>query len=81
MYTGPRHRLPRLILLLAAGPPTLAELCVALDAGARTIQQDLQALEEGGILLERHQSSGGDRPGRQPTRYQLAAETRLRLGR
>ena len=79
-WKGPRYRLPRLGVLLATGTPTMAEICTALNAGRRSIEEDLRALEDGGIGIERLQSSGGDRPGRHPTRYRLTGEARRQLG-
>ena len=71
-WSGPRYRLPRLVVMLAAGEPTMVELCQALGASRRSVEMDLNALADGGIAIERIQSSGGERRGRLPTRYRLA---------
>ena len=73
-----RQRALRLLLLLLDGDGhTMEALQEALDGAApRSIRYDMDAMDAVGLTVERIQSSGGERAGRQPTCYRLSAEAR-----
>ena len=74
-----RQRVLKLLLALLEGEHTLAQLADQLGASQRSLRYDLDALEAVGLGVQHIQSSGGDRPGRQPTRYTLSPAARARL--
>lgn len=72
-------RLDVLVALSSAGSGSVSEIAQCCHAGERTVRRHLDALAALGLARQSLVGSGGERPGRPPTRFIIDERVRGRV--